>query len=291
MDYVKPAGVVTAMLEWGHRKLTLRPLDLLIRGAMAGAILGIATSLAATVAVSTGQPLVGAVVFPVGLIIIVVLGLEILTGNFGLLPLPWLDRGAGGATILANWGWVMIANLIGSVAYGALFAIAVTNMGAVEPAGAAARIVAMAETKTIGYAAFGMAGLVAVFVKAILCNWMVCLAIVLAMATTSTLGKALMVWMPIFLFFAQGFEHSVVNMFVIPSGMMLGAKVTLADWLLWNQIPVTLGNLVGGFLFTGLALYTTYKPAMHSSSTLGDALEPIALSDSPSLMPMQMTAE
>ncbi len=97
--------------------------------------------------------------------------------------------------------------------------------------------------------------------------------------------------MPIFLFFAQGFEHSVVNMFVIPSGMMLGAKVTLADWLLWNQIPVTLGNLVGGFLFTGLALYTTYKPAMHSSSTLGDALEPIALSDSPSLTPMQMTAE
>jgi formate/nitrite transporter FocA (FNT family) len=62
-------------------------------------------------------------------------------------------------------------------------------------------------------------------------------------------------------FFAQGFEHSVVNMFIIPTGMMLGAKVTLADWWLWNQIPVTLGNLVGGFVFTGLAIYTTYKPA------------------------------
>jgi formate/nitrite transporter FocA (FNT family) len=66
--------------------------------------------------------------------------------------------------------------------------------------------------------------------------------------------------MPIFIFFAQGFEHSVVNMFIIPTGMMMGAKVSVAQWWLWNQIPVTLGNIVGGFVFTGLALYATYKP-------------------------------
>jgi len=66
--------------------------------------------------------------------------------------------------------------------------------------------------------------------------------------------------LPIFIFFAQGFEHSVVNMFIIPTGMMMGAKVTVADWWLWNQIPVTLGNVVGGFAFTGLAIYITYKP-------------------------------
>jgi formate transporter len=125
----------------------------------------------------------------------------------------------------------------------------------------AAFIVKVAETKTTGYAAFGIAGMVTVFVKAILCNWMVCLAVVLAMSTTSTLGKIASAYMPILVFFAQGFEHSVVNMFIIPTGMMLGAKVTLADWWLWNQIPVTLGNLVGGFVFTGLAIYTTYRPA------------------------------
>ena len=79
--------------------------------------------------------------------------------------------------------------------------------------------------------------------------------------TTSTLGKIVTAWMPIFIFFAQGFEHAVVNMFVIPTGMMLGAKVTFADWWLWNQIPVTLGNLIGGFVFTGLALYLTHGPA------------------------------
>jgi formate/nitrite transporter len=260
MDYAKPTEVAAAMVASGRYKLTLEPRDLLIRGVLSGAILGVATSLAITGAVSTGQPLVGALIFPVGLVMIVLLGLELITGSFALLPLPWLDREASGASVLANWGWVFVANLIGSVIYGALLAIALTDMGAIEPSGVALRIVQIAEAKTTGYAAFGFAGMVTVFVKAILCNWMVCLAVVLAMSTTSTIGKIATAWMPVFVFFAQGFEHSVVNMFLIPTGMMLGAKVTVADWWLWNQIPVTLGNLVGGFTFTGLAIYMTYKP-------------------------------
>jgi formate transporter len=261
MDYVKPADVAVAMVDAGRRKLALAPYDLMIRGALSGGILGVATSLAITGAVSTGQPLVGAIIFPVGLVIIVLLGLELITGSFALLPLPWLDRGASGATVLSNWAWVFVANLIGSIVYGALLAIVLTNMGATEPTGVAARIVAIAEAKTIGYAALGTAGLVTVFVKAMLCNWMVCLAVVLAMTTNSTMGKIAAAWMPVFIFFAQGFEHSVVNMFIIPTGMMMGAKVTVADWWLWNQIPVTLGNLVGGFVFTGLAIYLTYRPS------------------------------
>src|SRR5947209_19289196 len=261
MDYIKPAEVAAAMVETGRRKLALPTYDLMIRGALAGAILGVATSLAFTGAVSTGQPLVGALIFPVGLIIIVLLALELVTGSFALLPLPWLDRDASGAAVMTNWSWVFLANLIGSVVYGALLAIALTDMGAIAPSGVAAFIIKVAEAKTTGYAAFGIAGMVTVFVKAILCNWMVCLAVVLAMATNSTLGKIAAAYMPILVFFAQGFEHSVVNMFIIPTGMMLGAKVTVADWWLWNQIPVTLGNLVGGFVFTGLAIYTTYKPA------------------------------
>ena len=261
MDYVKPAEVVTAMVETGRRKLALQPRDLLIRGALSGALLGVATSLAFTGALSTGQPLVGALIFPVGLVMIVLLGLELVTGSFGLLPLPWLERDAGAGAILANWGWVFFGNLLGSIGYGALLAIALTNMGTLEPQGVAARLVQVAEAKTIGYMAIGTAGMVTAFVKAILCNWMVCMAVVLAMTTSSTLGKIAAAWLPIFVFFAQGFEHAVVNMFVIPTGMMLGAKVSVADWWLWNQIPVTLGNLVGGFVFTGLALYLTYKPA------------------------------
>jgi formate/nitrite transporter len=207
------------------------------------------------------QPLVGAIIFPVGLIIIVLLGLELVTGSFALVPLPFLRGEASGSAVVANWGWVFLGNLVGSVACGVLIAIALTDMGAIEPAGVAARIVAAAQAKTTGYAAFGFAGLVTAFVKGMLCNWMVCLAVVLTMSTTSTLGKIATAWMPGFIFFAQGFEHSVVNMFLIPTGMILGARVTVADWWLWNQVPVTLGNLVGGFCFTGFALYWTYKPA------------------------------
>jgi len=260
MDYVTPADVATAMVETGRRKLALASSDLLIRGMLAGALLGVATSLAFTGAVSTGQPLVGALIFPVGLIIIVLLGLELVTGSFALVPLPWLEGDARGTAVVTNWTWVFVANLIGSVIYGALLAVALTNLGKVEPTGVAARIIAIAEAKTTGYAAFGGAGFVTAFVKGVLCNWMVCLAVVLAMCTSSTIGKIATAWMPIFIFFAQGFEHAVVNMFIIPTGMMLGAKVTFVDWWLWNQIPVTLGNIVGGFVFTGLAIYLTYKP-------------------------------
>ena len=260
MDYVKPVDVASAMIETGRRKLTLSPLDLVIRGALAGGILAAATSLALTGAVQTNQPLVGALIFPVGLILIVLLGLDLVTGAFGLVPLPWVEKDASASSLLANFAWIFLGNLIGSVVYGALLAIALTNFGTAEPAGVAAKIIAVAQAKTTGYEAIGFAGQVTVFVKAMLCNWMVCLAIVAAMTTSSTIGKIACAYMPVFIFFAQGFEHSVVNMFIIPTGMIMGAKITVADWWLWNQIPVTLGNLVGGFIFTGLALYITHRP-------------------------------
>ena len=268
MDYVKPIDVASAMVNAGRTKLALPATDLIIRGGLAGGILAAATSLAITGTVQTGLPLVGALIFPVGLILIVLLGLDLVTGAFGLLPLPWIENDADTKTMLANWGWVFLGNLIGSVVYGGLLAIALTNFGATAPAGVAAKIVAIAEAKTTGYAVLGFAGLVTVFVKAILCNWMVCLAIVAAMTTSSTIGKIACAYMPVFIFFAQGFEHSVVNMFIIPTGMMMGAKVSVADWCLWNQIPVTLGNLVGGFVFTGLALYITHRPRVAAPAPL-----------------------
>jgi formate/nitrite transporter len=260
MDYNKPTDVVANMIEVGRTKLGLSPRDLLIRGILAGAVLATATTLAFGAAVSTGQSLVGAIIFPVGLVMIVMLGMELVTGSFALLPLAHLEHGISRERVVANWGWVFLGNLIGSVIYGALFAIALTNMGSIQPAGVAAQVVKVAEAKTIGYAAFGSAGLVTVFVKAMLCNWLVCLGVVMFMTSTSTVGKIVATWLPITTFFAQGYEHAVVNMFVIPTGMMMGAKVSVADWWLWNQIPVTLGNLIGGGIFTGLALYLTHKP-------------------------------
>ena len=271
MDSVKPADIVANMVQAGIAKAQLGPFDLLLRGFLSGALLGFATSLALGAALQTGQLLVGALIFPVGFVMIVLLGLELVTGSFALLPLAQLRGRATFGTVLANWSWVFVGNLIGSVFYAALLVIALTNAGQIEPSGLATRLIQAAEAKTTGYAHFGMAGMFTVFVKAILCNWMVCLGVVMGLASTSTIGRIAASWLPILVFFAQGFEHSVVNMFIIPAGMMMGAKVSLTDWWVWNQIPVTLGNIVGGLLFTGLALYATFGRGTPQSAALPDA--------------------
>jgi formate/nitrite transporter len=259
------------MVEAGASKARLGPLDLLVRSALSGGLLGIATSLALGAALQTGQILVGALIFPVGFVMIVLLGLELVTGSFALLPMALFARRTSPGVMITNWSWVFLGNLIGSVAYAALFVIAVTNAGQIDPAGVAERVRQLAEVKTIGYAHFGAAGMATVFVKAILCNWMVCFGVVMAMASTSTIGRIAGAWMPILIFFAQGFEHSVVNMFIIPAGMMMGAKVSFTDWWVWNQIPVTLGNLVGGALFTAGALFLTYGRVATKRTMLGAA--------------------
>jgi len=260
MDYVGPNAVVAAMVDTGVRKARLPVRDLLIRGTLSGALLGTATSFALGAALQTGQSIVGALIFPAGLVVIVLLGLELLTGSFALLPLAWITRNASAAAVLRNWSWVFLGNLLGALLYAALLAGALTMMGtASQQDPLAAKLVAVATTKTLGYQHAGLAGLVTVLIKAMLCNWLVCLGLVMAMTSSSTVGKIAATWLPIAVFFAQGFEHSVVNMFVIPAGMMLGAKVSFGEWWLWNQIPVTLGNLIGGFGFTGLTLYLTYR--------------------------------
>ena len=261
MDYIKPIDLVKNMVAAGETKASLSVRDLVIRGFLSGALLGFATTLALTATAQTNTPLVGALVFPVGFVMIVLLGLELVTGSFAVTTLAGVDGRRAWSQVMSNLSWVFVANLVGSVVYGVFFYVVVTNMGTDAPTGIAANIVKIAEAKTLAYAAHGFAGMVTVFTKAVLCNWMVCLGVVMALTTQSTVGKIVAMWLPIITFFAQGFEHSVVNMFMIPTGMMFGAKVSVADWWLWNQLPVTLGNFVGGFLFVGLGLYWTYRPA------------------------------
>ena len=261
MDYVKPQDIVRDMVNSGSLKLELPVRHLLIRGALAGAYLGVATSMAVTAAVETGSWLVGSLLFPFGLCLAVLLKTEIITGSFALVPCATADGNANACVsrVLTNWGWVFLGNLIGSTVYAALLAIVLTTAGDGNMAATGIKLAAIAEAKTTYYAAHGSAGLVTAFTKGILCNWLVSLAVVFAFATTSLSGKILAIWGPTVLFFFQGFEHAVVNMFVIPIGILLGAHVTLTDWWLWNQIPVTLGNLVGGMVFTGLAIYFTHR--------------------------------
>lgn len=279
MDYLKPLDVTKTMLSAGETKARLAVKDLLLRGFLSGALLGFATSLAITAAMQTDIPLVGALVFPVGFVMIVLLGLELVTGSFALVPLAALDGRCGWPTVAANLGWVFLGNLAGSLVYGGLLFIALTSAGVLEPSGIALKIISAAEAKTTAYAALGSAGMITVFVKAILCNWMVCLGVVMAMTSQSTIGKIVAMWLPILTFFGQGFEHSVVNMFLIPTGILLGAQVTVTEWWIWNQIPVTFGNLVGGLLFTGLFLYWTYAPGKKPSAATRTAVAPEPESD------------
>lgn len=274
MDYVMPAQVARAMVTAGSTKAQLPAKDILIRGALSGALLGVATTLAFTANLQTQKPVVGALIFPVGFVIIVLLGLELVTGNFALVPLARLQGTATGPQVLNNLFWAFVGNLLGSLGYAALLSLSLTGFRHQPATGIAPLLVAAAESKTIGYANLGAAGFATSFVKAILCNWLVCFGVVMGMTSTSTLSKIAAAWLPILTFFAQGFEHSVVNMFVIPAGMMLGAKVSLAQWWVWNQIPVTLGNLVGGFLLTGLPLYYTYR-----SRSAIKLIEPEAVTD------------
>jgi formate/nitrite transporter FocA (FNT family) len=135
-----------------------------------------------------------------------------------------------------------------------MYAAVQTQFHHVPATGAAALIVAAAQAKTLSYSKLGGAGIGLSFLKGVLCNWMVCMGVVMGLTSRSTLGKIAACWLPIFTFFALGYEHSVVNMFVIPAGMWMGAPVTWGTWWLWNQIPVTAGNLVGGLLFVGLPM-------------------------------------
>jgi formate/nitrite transporter len=273
MDYINPSELLGEVLKAAKRKATLGVPDMLVRGLLAGAFLGFATSLVFVTA-SQGLPaIVGAILFPVGFVMLVLLGLELATGNFAILPAGWAAGEVKAGAVLRNWFWVYTGNLLGSLLYAGLFYLAATNFGTGNGAPVADLVRAAAVKKTIGYVGLGGAGWGAAFVKAMLCNWMVTVGAVLAMVSRSTIGKITAMWLPILTFFAQGFEHSIVNMFVIPTGMLFGAPVSTSQWLLWNQIPVTLGNIVSGALFTGLALYFTYSPK-RSETPAPEASEP-----------------
>jgi len=254
MPYVKPDVIMDQMIQAGTNKGKLGAKDLLIRGILSGALLGFATTLALTGAAQTGVGLVGALIFPVGFVMIVLLGLELVTGNFALVPLGVLEKKITMSNLWFNWSWVFLGNLIGSLLYAVLFAKTLAPTAPLIKT-----LISVSEAKTLGYAKLGYDGLWPAFVKAILCNWMVTMGVVMALTSQSTMGKIAAMWLPILTFFAQGFEHSVVNMFVIPAGMIVGANVSFGDWWLWNQIPVTMGNIFGGFVFTGFALYLTHR--------------------------------
>jgi formate/nitrite transporter len=260
MAYLAPSEFVTKMIDAGESKVFMSTRDTIVRAYMAGAILALAAWFAVTINVQTGQPLAGAILFPVGFCILYLFGFDLLTGVFVLCPLAWLDkrRGVTIGGVLRNWGLVFIGNFGGAFTVAFMMAY-VTTFGFTEPPDKVGTVIGnVGEARTLGYAAHGAAGMATLFIRGMLCNWMVSAGVVGAIVSTTVSGKVIAMWMPIMLFFYMVFEHSIVNMFLFPSGLMLHAKFSIMDYLIWNEIPTVLGNLVGGLAFTGLTLYATH---------------------------------
>ena len=260
MAYLAPSEFVTKMVDAGESKLYMSTRDTLIRAYMAGAILALAAAFAVTVTVQTGQPLLGAVLFPVGFCILYLLGFDLLTGVFTLCPLALLDKRPGVTLngVLRNWSLVFVGNFGGALTVAVMMAVIFTFGFTEAPNAIGQKIGTIGEGRTIGYAAHGAAGMLTLFIRGVLCNWMVSTGVVGAMVSTDVTGKVIAMWMPIMVFFYMGFEHSIVNMFLFPSGLMLGGNFSIYDYLVWNEIPTVIGNLVGGITFVGLTLYATH---------------------------------
>ena len=260
MAYLVPSEFVTKMVDAGESKIFMSTRDTLIRAFMAGAILALAAVFAVTVTVQTGYPIIGAILFPVGFCMLYLLGFDLLTGVFVLTPLALIDKRPGVTVkgVLRNWGLVFTGNFAGAFTVAVLMAIVFTNGFSTPPDKVGQVIGHIGEGRTLGYAQYGAAGMLTLFVRGVLCNWMAYTGVVGAMISTTVTGKVVAMWMPIMVFFAMVFEHSVVNMFLFPSGLLLGAKFSFMDYLIWNEIPTVLGNLVGGLSFTGLTLYATH---------------------------------
>ncbi|TYK66876.1 formate/nitrite transporter family protein [Colwellia echini] len=260
MAYIEPSEFVTKMVDAGEQKVYMSTKDTLIRAIMAGAILGLAAVFAITVAMKTGSPILGACLFPVGFIMLYLMKFDLLTGVFTLVPLALLDKrpGVTFGGVMRNWGLVFVGNFAGAMLTAFFMSFILTYGYSTDGGALAAKVAHIGESRTVGYQEHGLGGWLTIFIRGMLCNWMVSMGVVGAMISTSAGAKMAAMWMPVMLFFFMGFEHSIVNMFLFPFSMIMGGDFTVYDYLLWNEIPTVLGNLAGGLLLVGLPLYLTH---------------------------------
>jgi formate/nitrite transporter len=275
MNFMTPGEIAVAACNAGKSKSELPIFKMFILGILAGAYIGFGANLATKIgsmdqaATSGGQFLFGAV-FSVGLMLVVIAGSELFTGNAMALFISACNGQAGWGGLAKNWVVVYIANFVGSlllvyiVYYGGYWG----NATAISAMGVKALTIAQGKlTLTWSQA----------FMRGILCNWLVCLAVWMAFAAKDIVGKIFAIFFPIMAFVSSGFEHSVANMFFIPMGIIIakGAPAAAATALkmdpaamlnvfsyktlfMANLIPVTLGNIVGGSLCVGFLYWLVY---------------------------------
>ena len=218
----KPVECVVTCYTAGTYKANLATQHWLIRGFMAGLLIAVGAALCTVCGtglekVAPGlKSLIGGAVFPVGLIAIVLTGMELFTGDAMLMPVAALHKKITWGKVLYAWLWVYIANFIGSVFWAYLMSVGPFRAGGSGDVTAfGLNAIGIAEAKTLPYMAAGAMGLWSAFMKGIACNLLVNLAIVLSFTAKNMIGKFFGIWFPIMAFVSSGFEHSVANMYFI----------------------------------------------------------------------------
>jgi formate/nitrite transporter len=264
-DAYAPSEVAQRIETVGVNKARLATLPLLMLGMLAGAFIGLGALLFVLVksdaTLGFAASAIGSgLVFSLGLLLVVVAGAELFTGN-NLLAMAWADGRISSFDVLRNWGLVCLANFVGAAGLAALvFASGHTelNGGAI---GRQVVTIALAKQELAFWPAF---------FRGVLCNVLVCMAVWMAMAGRSVVDKAVAVIPPVMAFVAAGFEHSIANMYLMPLAMLvqhfgpaLPTASPLVSWggMLGNLLPVIAGNLLGGSVLVGLTYYVIYGRA------------------------------
>lgn len=262
MQIKTPIEITEAAVTAGKAKIDTtrkRPCALFVAAILAGAYIAIGGILSIMVGygfpeISSTNPglqrfLCGAM-FPLGLILVVVLGAELFTGNNATLIPGYMGRHYGARDVITNWTIVYFGNLVGALFF-TYFFVYLTELADKPPYLQAVQNIAVAKTSMPW---------LTVLLKGIGANWFVCLAVWLAMAGHSFVEKALACWLPVMAFVVLGYEHSIANMFYLPLGMMEGAPVTVGAAICDNIIPATIGNIIGGALFVGCLHTFIHRP-------------------------------
>lgn len=262
-DAFSPTQIAERVETTGVAKARLPLLSMLVLGVLAGAFIGLG-ALYFVIVRSDAQlsfalkQVLGGMAFALGLILVVIAGAELFTGN-NLLVMAWADRKISTCELLRSWAVVCIGNFVGAVGLALLVYLArhpEINGGAIGR-----------EYLSIASAKVGLPFWTALF-RGILCNALVCLAVWMALAGRSVVDKVVAIVVPISAFVAAGFEHSVANMYLIPMAMLLqdaggmaGATVITWSGFFANLVPVLLGNLIGGAVLVGLVYHLIYHRA------------------------------
>ncbi|MEG1310442.1 MAG: formate/nitrite transporter family protein [Romboutsia sp.] len=248
--FLTPSEVPEAIINIGKQKAELTTKSCILLGILAGVFIGLGglgniifTQTLAGIDLGVAK-FAGAMVFPVGLMLVVICGAELFTGN-NLMSLAVINKKITLGEMFRNWGLVYLANFIGSLLLVLVVFYSGTLLG-----DAATKAISIAESKVA-------INVPQAFLKGILCNIIVVLAVWMATAAQDITSKIFACWFPIMLFVLCGFEHSVANMFFMPMGMMLGANVTIIQFII-NLTSVTLGNIVGGAIIVPFMYYNCY---------------------------------